>query len=342
MIDTRRKRARSEAADISFRVVFFTGAAALALAAAIGLADMAGYDRLVHVLERMNPPLLAACFGGQVVAYLGYVLAVRDMARVEEGPRLSLSLTTRTVVAGFGVFAATHSAGGFAVDYWALRRAGLRREEAIARVLGLGALEYLVLAPAALISALYLFFSDVGHVQQAMTLPWLAVVPGFAIAAWLSAPKRAGRLADPGDGGAVRQWFAHAIAGFWKLRCLATRPREHGMGLAGVTLYWVGDIATLWAALEVFHAELSLPALILAYATGYVATRRSLPAGGAGVVEVLMTFALVWVGLGLAPALLGVLVYRLFNFWLPIVPALVVLPSLSRLREEYRAAERTL
>src|SRR5205823_6696187 len=205
------------------------------------------YGRLVHVFGRLNPLCLVACFGGQVVAYLGYVLAVRDIARVEGGPQLSLSLTTRTVVAGFGVFAATHSAGGFAVDYWALRRSGLEREEAIARVLGLGALEYLVLAPAAMISALYLFFSNTGHVQQAMTLPWLAVVPGFVLAAWLSAPNRAERLADPGDGGRIRQWFAHLVAGFWKLRCLATRPRRHGAGLIGVTLYWVGDIATLWS-----------------------------------------------------------------------------------------------
>src|SRR5438094_9784454 len=119
-----------------------------------------------------------------------------------------------------------------------------------------------------------------------------------------------------------------------------TSPRRHGAGVVGVSLYWFGDIACLWAALQMFNTKVSTPALILAYATGYVVTRRSLPAGGAGIVEVLMTFALVWVGLPLAPALLGVCVYRLFNFWLPILPALVVLPSLSRLRHDYRSAER--
>ena len=79
-----------------------------------------------------------------------------------------------------------------------------------------------------------------------------------------------------------------------------------------------------------------------AYATGYVLTRRSLPGGGAGVVEVLMTFALVWVGLPLAPALLGVCIYRLFNFWLPILPALAVLPTVKQLRRDYRRAEEEL
>ena len=126
----------------------------------------------------------------------------------------------------------------------------------------------------------------------------------------------------------------------WKLRCLATSPLRNGAGLAGVSLYWFGDILSLWAALKVFEAKVSTPALILAYATGYVLTRRSLPAGGAGIVEVLMTFALVWVGMPLAPALMGVLMYRAFNFWLPIVPALAVLPTVKHLYRDYHRAER--
>jgi len=322
--------------------LLFAAATVLAASAAIGLADMAGYTRLTHAVSRLDPTMMTICFVGQLVAYLGYVLAVRDMARVEDGPRLSFSLTTRTVLAGFGVFAATHAAGGFAVDYWALRRAGLKRRDAISRVLGLGALEYAVLAPAALISAIVLLFGTGGRVQDAMTLPWLLVVPGFLLALWVSSPKRAERLSDPGAGGRIRQAFGHAVAGMWKLRCLATRPRRHGMGVAGVSLYWFGDILTLWAALQVFDADVSTPALILAYATGYVLTRRSLPGGGAGLVEVLMTFALVWVGVPFAPALLSVLVYRLFNFWLPIVPALAVLPTVKSLYYDFRHAEPEL
>src|SRR3982751_6580973 len=107
-------------------------AGALALAAAMGLADMAGYRRLVDAVQDVVPTWFAVCFGGQVVAYLGYVLAVRDIARVDGGPMLSLRLSMQSVVAGFGVFAATHAAGGFAVDYWTFRRSGLRRREAVA------------------------------------------------------------------------------------------------------------------------------------------------------------------------------------------------------------------
>ena len=323
---------------------------ALFLAAAVGAAGAgmlavthaAGYRHVVVAVARFDGVWLPVCLAAQVVAYFGYVLAVRAVARVDGGPRLSFALTTRTVVAGFGVYAATHSSGGFMVDYWALRRSGLPRREAMARVLGLGALEYAVLAPAALVSALVLLFGGGGaHVQEAMTLPWLLVVPGFLAAAWLTSPSRAERLRNPSGSGRGREAFAHLVAGAATLRSIATRPLEYRAGLAGVALYWLGDIACLWAALQLFSANVAVPALIVAYATGYVVTRRSLPLGGAGLVEVLMTFALVWVGVPIAPAALGVIVYRVFNFWLPILPALAVLPTVKELRREFAEAERT-
>jgi uncharacterized membrane protein YbhN (UPF0104 family) len=57
-------------------------------------------------------------------------------------------------------------------------------------------------------------------------------------------------------------------------------------------------------------------------------------------VEVALTFALVGMGVRFVPALIGVLVYRLFNFWLPILPALILLPSIRQLRARFHTAER--
>jgi uncharacterized membrane protein YbhN (UPF0104 family) len=316
--------------------------ATLALGAVAGLADLAGAEGLDRAARHLHPLWLLLCVGGEAVAYAGYVLAVRDTARVDDGPTLSFGLSMKTVVAGFGVFAATRTSGGFAVDYWALRSAGEDRDGAVARVLALGALEYAVLAPAALCSALALLAGGDSRVSLALTLPWLAVIPGALVAVWLSSPKRARRYPDPGDGGRLRQGFAHVVAGLSILRSmLVAPPREHGLGLAGASAYWAGDIACLWGALQVFgNPRLSLPALILGYATGYVLTRRSLPAGGAGVVEVALTFALHWVGFPFVRALLGVVVYRLFNLWLPIVPALATLPAVRELRREFDEGER--
>jgi hypothetical protein len=41
-------------------------------------------------------------------------------------------------------------------------------------------------------------------------------------------------------------------------------------------------------------------------------------------------------------ALLGVVVYRLFNLWLPILPAVAVLPAVNELRAELERAEEGL
>jgi uncharacterized membrane protein YbhN (UPF0104 family) len=312
----------------------------LALGAVALLADLAGAERLDRAARNLHPAWLVLCLGGQLLAYAGYVLAVRDTAKVDNGPKLSFGRSLQTVIGGFGVFAATRASGGFAVDYWALRSAGEDRDGAVARVLALGALEYVVLAPAALCSAIALIVSG-EDVPLSITLPWLLVIPGAIAAIWVSSPKRAPRYADARGGGRVRQWFAHAVAGLSILRSMfVAPPREHGLGLLGTAAYWAGDIACLWGALELFgNPRLSTPALIVGYATGYVLTRRSLPAGGAGVVEIALTFALHWVGFPFVRALLGVVVYRLFNLWLPLLPALAVLPAVDELRRELEEAE---
>jgi uncharacterized membrane protein YbhN (UPF0104 family) len=312
----------------------------LALGAVALLADLAGAERLDRAARNLHPAWLVLCLGGQLLAYAGYVLAVRDTAKVDNGPKLSFGRSLQTVIGGFGVFAATRVSGGFAVDYWALRSAGEDRDGAVARVLALGALEYVVLAPAALCSAIALIISG-EDVPLSITLPWLLVIPGAIAAIWVSSPKRAPRYSDARGGGRVRQWFAHAVAGLSILRSMfVAPPREHGLGLLGTAAYWAGDIACLWGALELFgNPRLSTPALIVGYATGYVLTRRSLPAGGAGVVEIALTFALHWVGFPFVRALLGVVVYRLFNLWLPLLPALAVLPAVDELRRELEEAD---
>ena len=315
--------------------------AVLALGAIAGLADLAGAERIDRAARHLHPAWLVLCFGGELVAYAGYVLAVRDTAKVDQGPKLTFGHSIQAVIGGFGVFAATRTSGGFAVDYWALRTAGEDREGAVARVLALGALEYAVLAPAALCAAIAILV-DGEDISLGLTLPWLAVIPGALVAIWLTSPKRARYARHSPGAGRLREGFAHSVAGLSMLRrMLVAPPREHGLGLLGTAAYWAGDIACLWGALQLFgNPRLSIPALIIGYATGYVLTRRSLPAGGAGVVEIALTFALNWVGFPFVRALLGVVVYRLFNLWLPIVPALAVLPDVDELRRDFDQAEQ--
>jgi uncharacterized membrane protein YbhN (UPF0104 family) len=98
---------------------------------------------------------------------------------------------------------------------------------------------------------------------------------------------------------------------------------------------------TLYAAVRAFGGDPNLIALILAYATSFVISALPLPAGGAGGIEATITLALHAIGIGLASALLAVVVYRLITFWLPIIPALALLPRVRSLHEQLPAVPHT-
>lgn len=306
-------------------IALYVGVAlVLSCGALLGDSWAAGFQEIAQVLLSPDWPWFGVAVAGELVAYSGYTLAYREVARVDEGPQLRLGHVAALVASGFGVFLPR---GGFAADLEALTDHCADPRDARIRVLGLGALEWAVLAPGACACALYLIIGR-WHVQPAMTLPWAIAVPlGFLTAAY--ALRHRSRFEGK------RGWRApldHSIHAINVLRRLLARPREHGiLAFLGMNLYWAGDIFVLWACLHVFlgHSP-SIPAVILGYATGYALTRRSLPVGGAGAVEALLPFALLWVAVPLAPAVLAVLFYRVINLWLPLIPALTGLHLVRR------------
>jgi uncharacterized membrane protein YbhN (UPF0104 family) len=299
---------------------------ALALGAVVGIAWAAGFDNVLHELRQIDPIWLPVAFGMELAAYFGYVVAYREVARLEGGPRLGMARAGAIVAAGFGAFVIR---GGFIVDRQALEAAGLEPRQARIRVLGLGALEYAVLAPAATLAAVVLLARGSTHPSLGFTLPWLIAVPlGFAAA--FAALTFRPRVRDEGGWRAV---VRHGLEAVHMLRQLASQEAKHGGAFFGTTLYWVGDVGCLWASLRAFHESPDLAGLVIGYATGYALTRRTLPLGGAGTVEALVSFALAWTGIPLAKAVLAVCAYRIFNLWLPLVPAAIGLRHLKRWRD---------
>jgi uncharacterized membrane protein YbhN (UPF0104 family) len=315
-------------------LVVAIGCGGIAFGVGLALAGIPGHGKVLSVIGNVEPRWFALCLVAEAIAYAGYVLALRATATVNEGPAFGFRFSTRVVAAGFGAFLSASAAGGFEIDYWSLRQAGASRREAMRRVLGLGTLEYAILAPAALASALALLFGAGKQPYWSVTLPWLLVVPGFAFAVWATSPVRVDSLVEAEGQRMPRRLLGHAVNGLTVLRQLVLAPKEGALAFAGAALYWFGDILCLWASLKAFHAGVAIPALILAYATGYVFTRRALPLGGVGVAEALLTVALVTLGVPFAPALVGVFAYRIFNFWLAILPALVAAPTVERIRAQ--------
>lgn len=300
--------------------------ATLAVGAIVGIAWAAGFGRVLEELRQFDPIWLPVAFGMELAAYFGYVVAYREVARVEGGPRLGLVRAGAIVAAGFGAFVIR---GGFVVDRQALETAGLEARQARIRVLSLGVLEYAVLAPAAALAAMILLARGATHPSLGFTLPWLIAVPLGFMAAFAALAFRH-RVRDEGGWRAV---LRQALEAVHMLRRLAAQGAEHGGAFVGTTLYWVGDVGSLWASLRAFHDSPDIAALVIGYATGYALTRRTLPLAGAGSVEALVTFALAWAGIPLAKAVLAVCAYRLFNLWLPLLPAAIGLRHLKRWRD---------
>ena len=122
---------------------------AIALVLAAGAVTLVGkladFDELLAALRSADKRWLSVCLAGLFGAYGGYILGYREVARMHGGPRLPLWTVTRVVGIGFGANVLGSAAGGLAVDFWAIHRAGASTHESARRVLGFNTLEWALL-----------------------------------------------------------------------------------------------------------------------------------------------------------------------------------------------------
>jgi uncharacterized membrane protein YbhN (UPF0104 family) len=296
--------------------------AILSVGALVGITIDVGWHSLWHVLENADWVFALYIPVAVVVSYLGYTLAYREVANSEECD-LSFGDSVRLVISGFGPVSPR---GGYAIDVRELTKRGMDRETAEDRVRVLGLLEYAVLAPATLLAAIYMQTRGL-KAQSGLVPSWIIGVPlGTIIAVWLLVKYR--RAGHPQTWWGPLRKNLEAIDG---LIALLKSWRRAPTAMIGMTIYWAGEIAALGLCIDVFgHRRGAIAVMIVGYATGYALARRALPLAGAGVVEGLMPFALNWVGFPLAASVLAVIAYRVFNLWLPMIPAVISLRHLER------------
>lgn len=107
-----------------------------------------------------------------------------------------------------------------------------------------------------------------------------------------------------------------------RLQELSADPHRLSVAVGWAAANWVLDAASLWVFLAAFgHGSGHFPnpdGLIVAYGLANVMAAIPVTPGGLGVVEGILTPVLVGFGMSRAVAVLGVLAWRLVNFWLPI------------------------
>jgi uncharacterized protein (TIRG00374 family) len=103
-----------------------------------------------------------------------------------------------------------------------------------------------------------------------------------------------------------------------RVRTLGSSPRRLAVLVVLGAANWLLDAASLWVVLLAFGAPVDIGALLTVYGVGSVLAMLPITPGGLGIVEGVMVPALVLFGVSAPIALLGVVGWRVLEFWLPI------------------------
>jgi uncharacterized protein (TIRG00374 family) len=201
-----------------------------------------------------------------------------------------------------------------------MRKAGMERRDVASRMTTFLVLLYVVYMAA-------MFFGGIGL--------YLGVIPGGGSFAITIVPAIVGfvvvaavwsfQFVKPGES-RLRRWVSPVGQG---VRDAQQLVKSGNLGLLGAILWWGFDIAVLWASFKAFGESPAIGVLVVAYFVGTLANLLPLP-GGIGGVDGGMVGALVAFGTNPGLAIVAVLAYRFFAFWLPIAPGAVAFASLRR------------
>jgi uncharacterized protein (TIRG00374 family) len=232
---------------------------------------------------------------------------------------------------------AAGGAGGLVVTAWALRRAGMRKRTVADKTIAFLVLTYFPYALAVVICGFGLHWglfaganpfsltflpAVVALILMAATLA-IAVIP-TDLQARLRGLKREGRL-----GRLTHKLAAAPASSSAGVRDAIKHLRSRDPALLGAVLFWAFQIAVLWAAFHAFGNSPPMAVLIQGFFVGMLGNLLPMP-GGVGGVEGGMVGAFHAFGVSFDLALVAVLVFRAFTFWLPLLPGVVAYFRLRR------------
>jgi uncharacterized protein (TIRG00374 family) len=110
--------------------------------------------------------------------------------------------------------------------------------------------------------------------------------------------------------------LVHRVAG--RLRALTHDHAVLWRAIVWATTNWLLDAASLWVFIAAFGVHADVVGLLVSYGLAQVLAAIPITPGGLGVVEATLTATLVGFGVPRATAVLGVIGWRLFQFWAPI------------------------
>jgi len=295
---------------------------------------LVGLGDALSRLDEADPVWIAIAIGFNIVAYATYIALFKavvggDALRLRWSETYEINMAG---VAGTLLFSAG-GAGGIAVTYWALRKAGMQRRDVARRMVAFVSLHY-AFYPIALIVFGILLRTGVLNGKSSVELTIIpAAVAGLmlivGVLITLIPADAENRLARFAHSDRSRQWLRTAGKvpatlgeGFRFALSLFAHPSRGGLAVIGAAGFWAASIGVLWASFHAFGVHVPLAVVVQGFFLGMVANLFPLAPAGVGAVDAGMIGAFVLFGIPEETVFPAVLIFRLVSFWMPIPPGI--------------------
>jgi uncharacterized protein (TIRG00374 family) len=317
------------------------------------LPQLAGLKDTWHRINNGNPAWLLVAAGLECLSFGGYIVLFRTVF-VRGDSRVDWRESYQITMAGLSAtrLFASAGAGGIALTAWALRRSGMERRIVACRMVAFMAILYGVYMLALVIDGIGL---RVGLFKGGGPFA-ITVVPAIfgavVVALFLAVSvlpgdfeRRLARWTEGHAGERVAKWArklalvpASTASG---VRTALSLAREREVGVLGGLAWWGFDIAVLWACFHAFGGDPPpIAVIVMAYFVGMLGNALPLP-GGIGGVDGGMIGAFLAFGVPGGLAVVAVLAYRAFSFWLPTIPGALAYLQLRRTVSRWRTERRS-
>ena len=321
------------------RRVFGLALAVILLVVAIYviLPKVVGLEHAIDRLQNATWYWVVAGVGCVSISFLAYATLFRSvLAGRDRGDPVRQRLDTRAsyqiTMAGFvaTVLFSAAGAGGVALTYWALRKAGMPRRRAACRMVAFVILLYSMYAWALIVFGVLLRTGVLPGDNPAGGTIVPAAVGGILLAAAAllalvpeDAERRIHNLGKRGArwsriAGKVASVPATLASGVRTAIAYLRHPKRQFAAIVGALGWWAGLIGVLWCSFRAVGVEVEFGVLVQGYFVGMVANLVPSPAAGVGTVDAGLIGAFVLFGIPAETVFPAILLFRLVSIWLPI------------------------
>jgi putative heme transporter len=303
---------------------------------------LVGVSDGISKLDDADPVWVGIAVVFSIASYATYIALFKA---VVGGDALKLSWGETYEINMAGVAAtllfSAGGAGGVALTWWALRKAGMDRRDVARRMIAFVSLHY-AFYPFALIVFGLLLRTGVLHGSSSVELTIIpAAVAGLLLligaAVTLIPSDVEARLMPHVRGEHMRSFVEWASRvpetvgeGFRFALSLFTHPRKGGLAVLGAAGYWAFSIGVLWASFHSLGIQVPFAVVVQGFFLGMVANLFPLAPAGVGAVDAGMIGAFVLFGLPEETVFPAILIFRLVSFWMPIPPGVVAFFQLRK------------